>query len=114
MPARPRQSRMFAQNRGIPHAIKIGIHNGFAVEYYDNLPPFGSNFLPAPLPSGLLESLFSGNYVIDRPVILRRTEPALVTRSAIVEDLDLHALIRRIPLVRRPYADAVIRSPKEA
>jgi len=63
--------------------------------------------LRVPLAHGLLGSTLAGHDVVDRAVVLLRAQ-VRVLRRAVIEDLQLHAVVRGVALQRRADAHAVV------
>jgi hypothetical protein len=112
--ARAREARVLGQDGRIAYRIEIGVDDSRSVQNYCDFSSFRDNFFLIPLAGGLLEPLLGGNHVIDRAVILGRPQLAMVTRGAIVEDLNFHSLVGCVSFIGRANADAVVRSFEEA
>src|SRR5437016_4246466 len=99
---------MLLQHRRVLHVIQIRIHDYRVIEFHGDMPPLRRDLLFIPLPQRLLESRLGREDVIDRTVILRRPQFPLIRRPRIIQHLNLHPLIRRIPGQWRANANAVV------
>src|SRR6188768_2927150 len=105
---RPRQARMLRQHVGFFHRVQIGIDDDHAVQSDADAPAVGSDLFAVPFACRLEIAGARRDHVVDRSVMLLRSDLALVAFVAIVEDLDLHALVGGIAFERRADTDAVV------
>src|SRR2546422_1074428 len=91
---------MLLEYSRVAHRIEVGLHDCRSVQYHGDQSAFGGNLFTIPFARRFLESLFCGNYIVDRSMILGGPELALVARRSVVEDLDLHSGVGGIPRQR--------------
>src|ERR1700736_4712623 len=108
MPASARQTRMLFENCRIAHRIQVCVDDRGSIQHYDYRSVLSGNFLTVPFTGWLLKPLPGGDHVVDRTVILRGAQLALITGSAVVQYLDFHAFVGGVPFQGRTDPDAIV------
>src|SRR5207247_1823152 len=104
----PGEAGVTSQHRLLFDDAKVGIENNHAVQRHLDPAAIGEDFLLVPLAHRFAIAGAGGNNIVDGAVILFGPDLAFVHLVAIVENLNLHALVGGVALKRRANADAVI------